>query len=105
MGPLFPTKRYTLLNSMAISVGCYMGIVILTTLLIFPETMSHAAMDTISAQLERLAELVRMQDDAVLATRPEDLASLIARFKALRARVVATQQQRSFHLTAFGDLR
>ncbi|KAJ6556814.1 hypothetical protein DFH09DRAFT_987191 [Mycena vulgaris] len=97
IGPLFPTKRYTLLNSTAISIGCYFGIAILTTIFIFPETMSHSVMDKLAGQLARIQKLVEMQDD-VLTARPEDLtpeAPLIVGFKALRALVIGTQQQLS----------
>ncbi|KAF7348773.1 hypothetical protein MVEN_01396800 [Mycena venus] len=95
VGPLFPSKRYTLLNSMGISVGCYMAIVIVTTLLIFPETMSHAAMDTVSGQLGRLVQLIQIQD-TVLEARSEELtrdSPLIRKFRALRAQLIGTQQQ------------
>ncbi|KAJ7160023.1 hypothetical protein C8R43DRAFT_1064102 [Mycena crocata] len=96
IGPLFPTKRYTLLNSTAISIACYMGIAIVTTLLVFPETMSHSVMDSLAAQLARIQALVAIQDD-VLQARAEELAApgapLIERFKKLRARVISTQQQ------------
>lgn len=97
VGPLFPTKRYTLLNSMGISVGCYMAIVIVTTVLIFPETMSHAALDTVAGQLARVAQLIQMQD-AVLEARPKESSrdgTLIQKFKGLRALVIGTQQQRA----------
>ncbi|KAJ6565829.1 hypothetical protein DFH09DRAFT_1472533 [Mycena vulgaris] len=50
---------------------CYMAIVVVTTISIFPETMSHAAMDT---------DLTRG-------------GPLLSRFTALRARVIAAQQQ------------
>ncbi|KAJ7884098.1 hypothetical protein B0H14DRAFT_2339199 [Mycena olivaceomarginata] len=59
VGPLFPSKRYTLLNYMAISMGCYMAIVIVTTLFIFPETTSHAALDTVAGQLQGVAQLIQ----------------------------------------------
>jgi hypothetical protein len=84
VGPLFPSKRYTLLNSTAISIGCYMGIAILTTLFVFPETMSHAAMGTLAAQLARVQTLLEMQDTDHAA------------FHALRALVITAQQQRAF---------
>ncbi|KAJ7513178.1 hypothetical protein B0H11DRAFT_2303465 [Mycena galericulata] len=94
IGPLFPTKRYTLLNSMGISVGCYMAIVVITTLLIFPETMSHAALSTVAAQLERIAALIRMQDGVFLgAERVQERERMPTKFKALRTKVIATQQQ------------
>ncbi|KAJ7177207.1 hypothetical protein C8R46DRAFT_1188789, partial [Mycena filopes] len=95
IGPLFPTKRYTLLNSTAISIGCYMGIAILTTIFVFPETMSHAMMNKLVQQLARVQKMVEMQDD-VFAAQPEDLAPaspLILQFRALRALVISTQQQ------------
>ncbi|KAJ7719305.1 hypothetical protein B0H16DRAFT_1897243 [Mycena metata] len=97
VGPLFPSKRYTLLNSIGISLGCYVAIVIITTVLIFPETMSHAALDTFAGQFTRVAELIKMQD-AVLTAPAEDLARdgpLIRKFKALRAQLIGTHQQLS----------
>ncbi|KAJ7463697.1 hypothetical protein FB451DRAFT_1352935 [Mycena latifolia] len=94
VGPLFPSKRYTLLNSTAISIGCYMGIALLTTIFVFPETMSHATMDAVAAQLARVQKLIEMQD-GVLAAQPADRPPLIATFRALRALVITTQQQLS----------
>ncbi|KAJ7257147.1 hypothetical protein C8J57DRAFT_1136056 [Mycena rebaudengoi] len=95
IGPLFPSARYTLLNSVAISVGCYMAIAILTTLFVFPETMSRAIMIKVSAQLARVERLVQMQD-AVLAAPAADLradAPLIQQFRRLRSFVIGEQQQ------------
>ncbi|KAJ6538107.1 hypothetical protein B0H19DRAFT_1079182 [Mycena capillaripes] len=95
VGPLFPTKRYTLLNSTAISIASYMAIAIVTTILVFPETMVHALMDTLVEQLARMEKMIEMQD-IVLTANAEDLAPespLITQFKALRARVIGTQQQ------------
>jgi hypothetical protein len=74
-----------------------MAIVIVTTFLIFPETMSHVALDTVAGQLVRVAQLIQMQD-AVLEARPEESSrdgTLIQKFKGLRARVIGTQQQRA----------
>ncbi|KAF8206811.1 hypothetical protein K438DRAFT_1816457 [Mycena galopus ATCC 62051] len=95
VGPLFPTNRYTLLNSTAISISCYMAIAILTTIFVFPETMCHSFMDTLVGQLSRLQKLVEMQDE-VLAAQPEDLTGespLIAEFTTLRGAVITTQRQ------------
>ncbi|KAK0493580.1 hypothetical protein EDD18DRAFT_1405386, partial [Armillaria luteobubalina] len=95
-GPLFPSARYTLMNSMAISVSCYMAIAILTTIFIFPETMNHSLINDILEQLDRLKEIVETQDE-VLRTPPEHLISehspLIKENKAARATVVLSQQQ------------
>ncbi|KAK7002342.1 hypothetical protein R3P38DRAFT_2729656 [Favolaschia claudopus] len=95
IGPLFPTARYNLLNSTAISISCYMAIAILTTIFIFPETMSHATMDTLAEQLSRLQTLVEMQDD-VLTSPAEELkpeSPILAKFTALRVAVITTQRQ------------
>nr|GAT57032.1 predicted protein [Mycena chlorophos] len=92
IGPLFPTKRYTLLNSSAISISAYIAIAVATSLLIFPETMSHLVMNQLTLQLGRIKKLVEMQDSAL---RGKDMAAdtMVQQFKALRAVVVATQQQ------------
>ncbi|KAJ7763952.1 hypothetical protein DFH07DRAFT_956227 [Mycena maculata] len=62
-----------------------------------PQTMSHAMMDNLAEQLQRLQTMVERQDD-VLAARPEDLtpeAPIIAQLKALRILAITTQQQLS----------
>ncbi|KAK0199602.1 hypothetical protein DFS33DRAFT_1267811 [Desarmillaria ectypa] len=95
-GPLFPSAHYNLMNSMAISVSCYMAIAILTTIFIFPESMNHSLINDILEQLDRLKEIVETQDE-VLRTPPEHLISehspLIKETKAARATVVLSQQQ------------
>ncbi|KAF7313882.1 hypothetical protein HMN09_00546000 [Mycena chlorophos] len=92
VGPLFPTKRYTLLNSTAISISAYMAIAVASSLLIFPETMSHLVMNQLTLQVGRIKKLVEMQDSVL---RGKDMAAdtMVQQFKALRAVVVATQQQ------------
>ncbi|KAJ6506182.1 hypothetical protein C8R47DRAFT_1037328 [Mycena vitilis] len=92
VGPLFPTARYTLLNSTAISIACYIAIALLTTVFVFPETMCHAAMDTLVLQLARVQQLVEMQDE-VLAGNATTSPALVERFKALRAHVIGAQRQ------------
>jgi hypothetical protein len=80
-----------------------MAVAILTTIFVFPETMCHAQMDTLAAQLARVQRLVEMQDD-VLTAPPEELAPdapLIAQFKALRAQVIGTQRQCAFSSSSF----
>ncbi|KAF7303825.1 hypothetical protein MIND_00612300 [Mycena indigotica] len=92
VGPLFPTKRYTILNSTAISISSYMAIALVTTLLVFPETMSHLVMDQFSEQLTRVKQLLDTQD-GVLTGEKNDNAKHVEEFKALRTVIVSTQQQ------------
>ncbi|KAG7440200.1 uncharacterized protein BT62DRAFT_1012986 [Guyanagaster necrorhizus] len=95
-GPLFPTAHYHLMNSMAISVSCYMAIAILTTIFIFPESMNHSLINDVLEQLDRLKDMVETQDE-VLRTPPEHLVSeqspLIKETKVARATIVLSQQQ------------
>ncbi|KAJ7235265.1 hypothetical protein C8J57DRAFT_1572433 [Mycena rebaudengoi] len=96
LGPLFPAKNYTLLNSLAISVGCYMALAALATFLVFPETMSHSALDTAEQQLGRILSLIQMQADVLGAADAKELsadARLIKKFRDVRALVIGTQQQ------------
>jgi hypothetical protein len=77
-----------------------MAIAILTTLFVFPETMSYAIMIKVSAQLARVERLVQMQD-AVLGALAADLradAPLIQQFRRLRSFVIGEQQQRAYTL-------
>lgn len=46
-----------------------MGIAILMTIFVFPETMSHARMGKLAEQLVRVQKLVEIHD-AVLTARP-----------------------------------
>ncbi|GAA5877972.1 hypothetical protein JCM3774_004770 [Rhodotorula dairenensis] len=41
-GPLFPIKQYTLATTFLIPTGCYVGIALAATILIFPQTLNHA---------------------------------------------------------------
>ncbi|KAJ7619832.1 hypothetical protein DFH06DRAFT_1482861 [Mycena polygramma] len=95
VGPLFPTARYTLLNSTAISIACYIAIALLTTVFVFPETMCHAAMDTLVLQLARVQQLVEMQDEVLAGNSSTMSTALVERFKALRAQVIGAQRQLS----------
>ncbi|KAF8921505.1 hypothetical protein CPB85DRAFT_1210427 [Mucidula mucida] len=96
VGPLFPTARYTILKSMAISVSCYFAVGLVCTILIFPETMNHAVLNDLSEQLERLRALVQAQND-VLSFRSDDLqeemVQLNQKTKKARSVIVASQTQ------------
>ncbi|KAJ4488072.1 hypothetical protein J3R30DRAFT_3433086 [Lentinula aciculospora] len=70
-GPLLPTAQYTLLKTFLISVGCYTGIALVTTLFVFPETMSHSALRTVCEQLDRVEKFVMMQGEVLKAVDQE----------------------------------
>lgn len=101
IGPLFPTARYTLLNSTALSIAAYMGIALVTTVLVFPESMSHAALAALAEQLARVEALMALSDSvfAAAASAPDAIAGTgskpdpRAAFKALRAHVITAQQR------------
>ncbi|KAI5116968.1 hypothetical protein M0805_002170 [Coniferiporia weirii] len=97
-GPLFPTANYTLVASFLISVGCYIAIALVCILLIFPETMSHAHLTSVSNLLRLLQKLIEGQD-AVLAETPEKIAqgvedrsSAAGRSIGLRERILMSLQ-------------
>jgi len=95
IGPLFPTSRYTLLNSFLISVGCYAGIGVIATIFIFPSTMSHDTLHAIDRLFTKITALIEVQEE-VFATSPKDLASgsaLSSRIVGDRSAAIAGIQQ------------
>ncbi|KAJ7478431.1 hypothetical protein FB451DRAFT_1172763 [Mycena latifolia] len=81
--PTLPLKSYTLLDSMATYVWCYMANLISPPVLIFPRTMSRTTLDRLNTSLARTAQLVRMQDTVLTAPLEElvrDTAPLIRNF-------------------------
>ncbi|KAF8831393.1 hypothetical protein HHX47_DHR1000519 [Lentinula edodes] len=80
-GPLLPTAEYTLLKTFLISVGCYTGIALITTLFVFPETMSHSALRSVCEQLDRVEKFVTMQGEVLKTVDREDGQAGIDMFK------------------------
>ncbi|KIY67696.1 hypothetical protein CYLTODRAFT_483276 [Cylindrobasidium torrendii FP15055 ss-10] len=74
IGPLIPYNRLSILESMAKSVAVYFGIALLVTIFVFPESMNHAILTSISAQFGRVREMIAIQDE-VLAFGAEDIDS------------------------------
>ncbi|KAK7062721.1 hypothetical protein VNI00_000209 [Paramarasmius palmivorus] len=78
------------------SVACYIGIACITTIFVFPESMSHSYLSTTCEQLGRIKDLVALQDE-VLRSSPAELGSstnpIIAKTKGLRALIIGTQKQ------------
>uniref|UniRef100_A0A0W0FWJ3 ER transporter 6TM N-terminal domain-containing protein n=1 Tax=Moniliophthora roreri TaxID=221103 RepID=A0A0W0FWJ3_MONRR len=96
LGPLFPSSRYNLLDSTLKSVACYIGIACITTIFVFPETMSHSYLSTTCEQLGRIKEIIALQTE-VLRSTPAQLGDptnvVMAKTKGLRALVIGTQKQ------------
>lgn len=93
-GPLFPAARYTLLNSTAISISCYVAIALLTTIFVYPETMNASCLNSISNQLGRIEVLMELQD-TVLSSGPSGLgskSSLSTKLREARAAIITEQQ-------------
>ncbi|KZP19305.1 hypothetical protein FIBSPDRAFT_1045659 [Athelia psychrophila] len=93
-GPLFPFAEYTILNSLLTSIGVYIGIAVVLTVLVFPETMNHACMKATVSQMAQLQALIAVQE-AVLDSRVENLAPgtpLLAQIGGMRSAVLAGQK-------------
>ncbi|KAJ3987146.1 hypothetical protein F5890DRAFT_1571904 [Lentinula detonsa] len=100
-GPLLPTAEYTLLKTFLISVGCYTGIALITTLFVFPETMSHSALRTVCEQLERVEKFVVMQGEVLKtidkktdeADKPPSASALVTKLDGIKTLMVAIMRQ------------
>ncbi|KIP09379.1 hypothetical protein PHLGIDRAFT_86838 [Phlebiopsis gigantea 11061_1 CR5-6] len=85
-GPLFPFTEYTLVNSLLISVACYIAIGAVLIILVFPETVNHATLVATSGLITKLKSIVDIQQQILTAT-PEDLvegAPLPGKLQVLR---------------------
>lgn len=99
-GPLFPFAEYTILNSLLTSVACYVAIGIVLVLLVFPETINHAALVSASALVGKLKDMVDVQQK-VLESTPEDLAPdapLALALKGSRVAVLGHIQQCTYFI-------
>ncbi|KIM71841.1 hypothetical protein PILCRDRAFT_93686 [Piloderma croceum F 1598] len=104
IGPLFPFAQYTLLNSMCTCIACYMGIAIVVTFFVFPETMNHSCLSATSAQLGLIKSLVGMQA-TVLESKPSQLAPgtpLMTKILGLRQGMLGAQKACKVHLQLLG---
>ncbi|KAI5117073.1 hypothetical protein M0805_007950 [Coniferiporia weirii] len=73
-GPLFPDTEYTILSSILISTGSYMAIGIVCCVFVFPETMNHSYLDSVTAILGTLKTYAESVG-TVLELSPEDIAA------------------------------
>jgi hypothetical protein len=95
IGPLFPDERYTILNSLLISISCYTAIAVVVTIVVFPQTMNHSCLSATSDLLAKIGELVKIQD-VVVDSKPEDLqkgSPLLIDISSKRANIVGSLRQ------------
>ncbi|EKM50877.1 uncharacterized protein PHACADRAFT_151282 [Phanerochaete carnosa HHB-10118-sp] len=103
-GALFPFPQYTLMNSLLESIACYIGIGMVCTLFIFPETLNHATLVSTSALVGRLTDIVELQHQ-ILNVSPDDLAEgtpFASKMQGLRTAVLAEIQQMTSSLNFIG---
>lgn len=81
-----------------------MGIAIVVTSFVFPETMNHSCLSATSAQLGLIKSLVGMQT-TVLESSPSQLAPgtpLMAKILGMRQGMLGAQKACKFHLQPLG---
>lgn len=74
-GPLIPAASYTIVSSFLISTSCYAAIALASIILIFPETLQHAYLDSVETLLKSMATFIEFQDN-VLALKNSDKESI-----------------------------
>ena len=75
--------------------SCYVAIGIIVTIFVFPETMNHAMLGSISDLLGKINTFIDLQN-SVLESRPEDIAPgtpLLTKILGTRAAIVGGFQQ------------
>ncbi|WWC58457.1 uncharacterized protein I303_100999 [Kwoniella dejecticola CBS 10117] len=71
-GPLFPLPVYTLAKTLLIPAGCFIGIALASIFLIFPQTLNHIMLDSITTKmLGPTIQLLKIQSQ-VVTTSPQD---------------------------------
>ena len=95
-GPLFPNQNYTLSTMFMVPTACYLAIAIAGTIIIFPQTVSHALTEGL---VDRIISPVRQRADLhakILATPPpsdDDAATLESHtWSTLGEMWIATQE-------------
>jgi hypothetical protein len=76
-----------------------MGIAIVVTSFVFPETMNHSCLSSTSAQLDLIKSLIAMQT-TVLESKPSQLAPgtpLMTKILGLRQGMLGAQKACEFH--------
>ncbi|KZT71069.1 hypothetical protein DAEQUDRAFT_724415 [Daedalea quercina L-15889] len=72
-GPLFPFAEYTILTSLLTSLACYMAIGLVVIIFVFPETLNHATLTSVTTLLDTIEGLVKLQEEVLSVGRqPND---------------------------------
>ncbi len=94
-GPLFPFAQYTIINTLLISVGCYVGVGVVLIVLLFPETLNHSYLNTTAVILGQIQNLIDMQKE-VLDAPPEAFvppSALVGKISGARVGIMQRFQQ------------
>ncbi|KAI0360638.1 hypothetical protein OH77DRAFT_1418621 [Trametes cingulata] len=94
-GPLFPFAQYTLLNSLLVSVACYVAIGLVFIIFVFPESLNHSYLHSSVELVEKFKGILVMQDE-VLRADPHDAVTgspLATRASMARAGMLQQLQQ------------
>ncbi|KAL5521007.1 hypothetical protein ACEPAG_8929 [Sanghuangporus baumii] len=78
IGPLIPIEQYSIVNTIFISTGCYVGIALICIVVIFPETMSHVHLNMSCGLIALMRNYIEAQD-AILAASPEKTTEEVAK--------------------------
>src|SRR5258705_9121215 len=96
MDPCFPSRNiHTLLNSLLISSAMYLTIATFLVIFLFPETMQHVYLHLISSHLDKIGQMLALQE-AVLTAERGDISlgcPKMAQLQAARAALIANKQQ------------
>ncbi|KAL5483606.1 hypothetical protein ACEPAI_8838 [Sanghuangporus weigelae] len=98
IGPLVPINQYTIVDTLFISTGCYVGIALICIVVIFPETMSHVHLNMSCGLIALMRNYIEAQD-AILAAPPDQTAGevtkkggAVAANTGLRGKILMTLQ-------------
>ncbi|KZT02812.1 uncharacterized protein LAESUDRAFT_729774 [Laetiporus sulphureus 93-53] len=99
-GPLFPFPQYTILNSLLISLSCYVAIGLVTIILVFPETLNHAALSSTSELLGHIGEGIMLQEEILNAPAAQLIGDgeMLGKAATAREHMIANMKQLSSQL-------
>jgi hypothetical protein len=98
IGALYPFANYEILKSIFIAASSYCAIALLCCFIIFPETVNHAYLGTMSTILAKVRAMLASQND-LLSPEPGDFAPGCPKLEALigmRTGVMAMYQSREY---------
>ncbi|KAI0371992.1 hypothetical protein BV20DRAFT_940807 [Pilatotrama ljubarskyi] len=91
-GPLFPFAQYTLLNSLLVSVACYVAVGLIFIILVFPESLNHSYLSSSVELVEKFKGILAMQEEVLRADPHDAIPGSPLATKANMARAGMVQQ-------------